>query len=68
MMYVGYTEDLKSRLKSHNKGSCRFTKGHKPWEIVYTEEFNTKGEAMKRESFFKTGVGRQILKKYCGMV
>ncbi|HQF36134.1 MAG TPA: GIY-YIG nuclease family protein [Candidatus Dojkabacteria bacterium] len=68
IIYIGYTSNLKTRLKKHNCGSSRFTKAYKPWTLIYTEEFDNKSEAMKKERFFKTGVGKQIIKKRCGMV
>jgi len=37
------------------------TEGH--WKLIYKEEFENKTEALKREKWFKTGVGRDLLKK-----
>jgi putative endonuclease len=34
-----------------------------PWEIVYFEEFESLKEARSREIFFKTGAGREYLKR-----
>jgi len=59
--YVGSGENVEERLRRHNKGDCQFTKGHRPWKIVYQEEYNTRGEAVKREKFLKTGQGRKLL-------
>jgi putative endonuclease len=61
--YYGSTANLISRLKIHNSGKSKFTKGHIPWEIIYTEEFNTRSEAMKREMFFKSIDGNIWLKE-----
>jgi len=33
------------------------------WELLYKEEFENKSEALKREKWLKTGVGREYLKK-----
>tara|TARA_B100000029_G_C17600094_1_gene965462 strand:+ start:47 stop:301 length:255 start_codon:yes stop_codon:yes gene_type:complete len=47
--YVGYTNNLKKRLKLHNTGKgAKFTKGKK-WILIYSESYNTKKEAMKNE-------------------
>ena len=35
-----------------------------PFELVYTEELNTRSEAIAREKYFKTAAGRKFLKKY----
>ena len=47
--YVGYTNDVEKRLKTHNlnKGA-KSTKGHK-WILIYKKRFKTKNEAMSFE-------------------
>jgi putative endonuclease len=49
-IYIGFTSDLNNRFLSHNELA---TKGHtikyRPWTIGYTEIFENKTEAMKRE-------------------
>ena len=58
------TEDLVLRLKQHNDKSLSFwTKRGNNWRLVYKEEFSSKTEALKRESWLKTGVGREFLNK-----
>jgi len=52
--YYGSTNDLKERLRNHNSGKVRYTKGHKPYVLHYKESFNTRREAMAREKFFKS--------------
>ena len=48
--YTGYTNDLKRRIKQHNAGEgAKYTKGRRPVELVHSEQFATKSEAMKRE-------------------
>jgi len=60
--YVGSTRlRPEERLKKHNSGSCRWTKGHRPLKLVYFEQFSTYQEAVKREKFLKSGVGRKEL-------
>ncbi len=59
--YVGVTKDVNKRLIEHNIGKCRYTKGRAPWELVYKEEYQTLGEARKRELFLKSGQGRHLL-------
>lgn len=61
-LYKGHSEDLEKRLKEHNSGKTKSTKGYRPWELVYFEEFDIKEEAITRESYFKTGIGREFLK------
>ncbi len=59
--YIGSGENVEERLRRHNKGDYKFTKGHRPWKIIYQEEYNSRGEAVKREKFLKTGQGRKFL-------
>jgi len=61
--YYGHTKDLQNRLKQHNAGEVRSTKAFRPWEIHYSESFETKSEAYNREMFFKSIDGRIWLKK-----
>ena len=61
--YVGQTQDLEKRLWAHNNGLSSYTKGRGPWKLVYSEEFETRSQAMGREKFFKTGHGRDFIKK-----
>jgi putative endonuclease len=62
--YTGFTEDLDKRLIEHNEKILSFwTKRGTNWKLIYKEEFENKVEALKREKWFKTGVGRDFLKK-----
>ena len=59
--YIGSTDNVLKRIMEHNNGRCRYTSGRKPWKLVYQEEYSTRGEAMKREKFLKSGLGRRWL-------
>ena len=51
--YVGYTNNLKKRIKLHNEGKgAKFTKGRK-WKIMYYEKYKNKRKAMLREIYLK---------------
>ena len=65
--YIGYTEDLAKRLISHNSGKVRSTKAHRPYKVIYKEEYINKTEARKREIFLKSGQGREELKNKFSM-
>ena len=60
--YVGSAQDLERRLALHNAGLYRYTKALLPWRLVYSELCVTRTEAVRRERYFKTGVGRGDLK------
>ncbi|MGD9569997.1 MAG: GIY-YIG nuclease family protein [Sedimentibacter sp.] len=49
-LYTGYTTDLEKRVKTHNdKKGAKYTRGRTPVTLKYYEEFDNKGDAMKRE-------------------
>lgn len=52
-MYIGFTGDLDQRINYHNSGRCPHTSKFMPWEIVYTERFDTDADALKRERQIK---------------
>ena len=52
--YIGFTSDLKERLNRHNQKSKGFTGSVNDWKVVYTENYNTKEEATKRELQIKS--------------
>ena len=49
LSYVGYTKDIKKRLKLHNVSrGAKYTKGKK-WIVFHKEIYNSKSKAMSRE-------------------
>ena len=62
--YVGYTKNIKNRLKLHNSSKgAKFTRGRK-WKIIYKKSYNTKSEAMKNEYLLKKNKKKDLkLKK-----
>ena len=62
--YVGYTNNLKNRIKLHNEGKgAKFTRG-RFWKLLYYEKFLTKREAIFRESYIKKNRNfRNLIKK-----
>ena len=51
--YVGYTRNLKNRIKLHNTGKgAKFTRGRK-WKLIYKEKFTLKNKAISREYYIK---------------
>ena len=51
--YVGWSNDVKKRLKAHNESKgAKFTRGRK-WMLVYKEKLMSKKEAISREYYIK---------------
>ncbi len=61
--YVGMTENVERRLKEHNQGKTKSTKGFRPWELFFFEEFETREIARNREKYLKSGYGKQWIKQ-----
>jgi putative endonuclease len=59
--YVGYTNSLDRRLSEHNRKKGKYTDNGIPWELVYTECYMTKKEAMQRERFIKSKKSKQFI-------
>lgn len=61
-LYVGFTEDLKERLATHNRGEVISTKAQRPWEMIFYECYTNKMDALRREQYLKTTAGKRGLK------
>ena len=60
--YTGFTSNLIERFKSHNfLGTKGYTLKFRPWKVVYVEFYNSKSDAMNREKYLKSGVGREFI-------
>ncbi len=66
--YIGSSTNVDKRLTQHNDGGTKSTKPYRPWKIIYTEHFETKPEAEKREWHLKHPSGylekKAIVKQY----
>ena len=61
-LYVGYTDNLKRRLKEHNTGNGgAYSKKNAPFVLIFYEAFLSKKDASKQEMFYKSGYGREVL-------
>ena len=61
-LYVGSTNDIARRLAQHSSGKSKYTSNLRPLHLIYQETFKTRLEARRRELFFKSGKGRELLK------
>jgi len=60
-IYIGQTSDIDKRIAEHNAGLSGYTKRYIPWEIILTEEFETRSQSMKREKELKSERGRRFI-------
>lgn len=65
--YIGFTSDLRRRLKEHNTADFGFTKAGRPWKILYYEAFVSKLYAKREEKFLKSGKGKERIKYLLGI-
>ena len=56
--YIGATSNLNERLKKHNTNHKGFTGGIGDWEVCYSENFENKTDALKREKTIKSWKSR----------
>lgn len=59
--YVGSTQDLANRFTEHNSGENQSTRPGAPWEVVWTDEFISRHDAIVRERQIKSrGIRRYL--------
>ena len=64
--YVGYTNNLESRLTKHNNNKgAKSTKGYN-WVLIYSKKFKSKNEAMSYEYKLKNNknLRKKLLEKF----
>ena len=61
--YTGMALDANRRLVEHNSGKNSFTRAHRPWKIIYTEQHSDWTLARPREKYLKTAAGKNWLAK-----
>lgn len=62
-LYIGWAQDIRTRLRKHNLGLVPATKPRRPLKLIFYEAFLSKKDAVLREKFLKTGWGRRHLSK-----
>ncbi len=60
--YTGYTDDLRKRFRLHNENQVLSTKGRGPFTIIYYEACQNRQDAIAREKYLKSGMGKRYLK------
>ena len=60
-LYIGYSENLTQRVKDHNDGRSKSTKGYIPLELIHYEAYCNRDDAKRREQYLKTNRGRTTI-------
>src|SRR5689334_2119440 len=66
LLYIGFTSNLKERKRRHDLGGVKSTAPRRPLELIYCEYFLFKKDAMRREAYFKTTMGKKAIKLMLG--
>ena len=61
--YIGFTSDLRRRIKERNEGKNISPKPGLPLKLFYYEAHLSKNDALRREQYFKTTKGKSSLKQ-----
>jgi len=60
--YTGFTRDLENRIREHNEGRVSSTKERGPFELIYYEACLNERDALAREKYLKSGMGKRYLR------
>ena len=60
--YIGFSTNLRARLRQHQDGESFATSHRGPWKLIYYEAYTEREDAEGREKFLKSGAGRPFLR------
>ncbi len=68
-LYTGYSLNIQKRVVEHNSSpkGAKSLRGKLPVTLVYSEEYNTKSQALRRELEIKTWTRERKLKLIAGI-
>ena len=59
-LYTGFISNLRKRLINHEQGASTYTKKRGPYELIYYEACIDANDAIAREKYLKTGMGKAL--------
>ncbi|MBT6254139.1 GIY-YIG nuclease family protein [Candidatus Uhrbacteria bacterium] len=62
-LYIGFSDNVRNRIRQHRAGEVRSTKHRLPLSIVSIECYVNRADATSREVFLKSGAGHKQLKR-----
>jgi putative endonuclease len=61
-IYIGQSSNLEERIRQHNSfDNNGWTRKYQPWELIYSESYLERQQAMRRERQLKTSRGRKFI-------
>ena len=60
--YIGFSTNLRARLRQHQERESRATSHRGPWKLIYYEAYLNEEDALGRERYLKSGAGRRFLR------
>lgn len=65
-LYIGYSSNLRKRVKEHNMGKSLATRPFRPYRLIFYEAFINRIDARHREEYLKGGYGRRTINSMMG--
>jgi putative endonuclease len=59
--YIGYSSNLRRRLRQHSEGNSFATSYRGHWKLIYYEAYLEQANALGRETYLKSGAGGRFL-------
>ena len=66
--YIGHTENLQDRIFRHTNSGSKSTKKANDWVVKFTENFETRAAAVKREVEIKKKKSRKYIERLISSV
>ncbi|MCK9582799.1 MAG: GIY-YIG nuclease family protein [Endomicrobiales bacterium] len=61
--YIGQTNNLVRRLLQHKNGLSKWSRKYSGWELIYSQEYDTRSQAVRKEREIKSYKGGLAFKK-----
>ena len=62
--YTGLTQNLRDRLREHNRGACPHSSKYRPWRLETVIAFRSEMKAHAFERYLKSGSGREFARRH----
>jgi predicted GIY-YIG superfamily endonuclease len=62
--YIGLTDDIEARMRSHNEGANKHTSKYRPWDLITYTAFESRKKAAAFEKYLKHGSGHAFAKRH----